>query len=140
MGELIFRHPRLKGWGLTFEVNVSNGYVAGGPWITKKLSMQKVVASDTVVSGNCRFSGRLPLPTSQSEFWDFAVIAFPVTGTVETSMNRKPELSSNMEGLSLESLLVENGKLVEMPRLLPGESVYIKMDFRSAFFSPEFYL
>lgn len=95
--------------------------------------MQKVVASDTVVSGNCRFSGRLPLPTSQSEFWDFAVIAFPVTGTVETSISRKPELSSNMEGLSLESLFVENGKLVEMPRLLPGESVYIKMDFRSPF-------
>ena len=124
-----FRHPRLKRLGLTFEVNVSNGYVAGGPWITKKLSMQKVVASDTVVSGNCRFSGRLPLPTSQSEFWDFAVIAFPVTGTVETSISRKPELSSNMEGLSLESLFVENGKLVEMPRLLPGESVLYKNGF-----------
>lgn len=77
MGETDFSASEAKRLGLTFEVNVSNGYVAGGPWITKKLSMQKVVASDTVVSGNCRFSGRLPLPTSQSEFWDFAVIAFP---------------------------------------------------------------
>lgn len=136
--KLIFSVSEAKRLGLTFEVNVSNGYVAGGPWITKKLSMQKVVASDTVVSGNCQFSGRLPLPTSQSEFWDFAVIAFPVTGTVETSMSRKPELSSNMEGVPLESLFVENGKFVEMPRLLPGESVYIKMDFGSPFSARSF--
>ena len=48
--KLIFSASEAKRLGLTFEVNVSNGYVAGGPWITKKLCMQKVVASDTVVS------------------------------------------------------------------------------------------
>lgn len=41
VGATDFSASEAKRLGLTFEVNVSNGYVAGGPWITKKLSMQR---------------------------------------------------------------------------------------------------
>lgn len=47
--------------GLTFEVHVSNGYVAGGPWITSADAMKRIEVLDTIVTivddGSC------PLPS-----------------------------------------------------------------------------
>lgn len=34
---------RARELGLTFEIAASNGYVAGGPWVTPELGMQKIV-------------------------------------------------------------------------------------------------
>ena len=36
--------------GLTFEINLSNGYVAGGPWISPEYSMQRLCSSDTLAT------------------------------------------------------------------------------------------
>ena len=42
---------------MSFEINISNGYVAGGTWIDASHAMQRVVTADTVISsvGNKRF-------------------------------------------------------------------------------------
>jgi hypothetical protein len=40
--DLKFAAQAAKNEGLTFEINISNGYVAGGPWITPELSMQMI--------------------------------------------------------------------------------------------------
>jgi hypothetical protein len=37
--------------GLTLYINVGSGYVAGGPWITPELGMQRLVASELQVAG-----------------------------------------------------------------------------------------
>ena len=64
--------------GLTLELNASNGYVAGGPWITPELGMQRLVSSELQVDGGKKFSGLLPQPPTKLDFYrDVAVVAFP---------------------------------------------------------------
>lgn len=64
--------------GLTFEINLSNGYVAGGPWITPETGMQRLCSSDTLVRGGSGFRGRLAAPSTQDWWQDVAVLAWPV--------------------------------------------------------------
>ena len=66
------------GAGLTFELNISPGYVAGGRWIDPAHAMQRVAYADTVVSGGQRLS--LPLPRIEGKdgyVADIACLAFP---------------------------------------------------------------
>ncbi|MCM1254514.1 MAG: glycosyl hydrolase family 2 [Duncaniella sp.] len=79
---LIFAAAEAKRLGLTFEINLSNGFVAGGPWITKEMSMKKLCKSETLVTGGSKFDSALPLP-ADDEFWDVAVVAFPVPKSVK---------------------------------------------------------
>lgn len=69
--------------GLSFEINLSNGYVSGGPWITDSLGMQRLLSADTLISGGRRISLELPDPAKAS-YWDVATIAFPVSDGMET--------------------------------------------------------
>ena len=48
--------------GLSFEVAVSNGYVAGGPWITPDLGMQRTDFIDTLVTVSAPGEISLVLP------------------------------------------------------------------------------
>ncbi len=61
---LKFAALEAKRVGLTFELNLSNGYVAGGPWITPETGMQRLCSSDTLLHGGSRFCGRLAAPLS----------------------------------------------------------------------------
>lgn len=66
--------------GLSFEVNISNGFVAGGPWITPEMSMQRLCSSEVTIAGGRHFSSDLPLPGT-AFLYDVAVLAFPSGGT-----------------------------------------------------------
>lgn len=79
---LIFAASEAKRLGLTFEINLSNGFVAGGPWITKSMSMKKLCKSEVLIAGGVTFDGELPSP-ADDDFWDVAVVAFPVPDSVE---------------------------------------------------------
>ena len=74
---LIFSASEAKRLGLSFEINLSNGFVAGGPWITKRLSMKRLCKREIMVDGGSRFDGVLPAP-SNDEFWDIKVFSLPV--------------------------------------------------------------
>lgn len=63
--------------GLSFEVAASNGYVAGGPWITPELSMKKTVFIDTLISVNSSQTVRINLPHPNKHFKDIATVIFP---------------------------------------------------------------
>ena len=76
---LKFAALEAKRVGLTFELNLSNGYVAGGPWITPETGMQRLCSSDTLLHGGSRFRGRLAAPSAQDWWQDVAVVAWPVT-------------------------------------------------------------
>ena len=73
--------------GLQMGIHICDGFaLAGGPWISPEESMQKVVWSDTIVSGN---EGMVMLkrPVADGEYYqDIAVFAVPVPemeGTIE---------------------------------------------------------
>jgi len=68
--------------GMTFEINISNGYVAGGCWIDPRHAMQRVASADTVVNGGVWLN--IPLPTiagREGYVDDIALMAFPVKDT-----------------------------------------------------------
>ena len=74
---LKFAASEAKRVGLSFEINLSNGYVAEDLGLQKALSMQRLTASDTIIRGKQQFAAVLPAP-GDDEFWDIAVLAFPV--------------------------------------------------------------
>lgn len=67
--------------GLQLGIHICDGFaLAGGPWITPQESMQKVVFSDTIVSGG-RKTVTLPRPKSYNGYYrDIATYAIPVVG------------------------------------------------------------
>ncbi len=46
---LKFAAKEAKRLGLTFEINISNGYVMGGKWIDKDEAMQRLVGGETII-------------------------------------------------------------------------------------------
>lgn len=131
---LRFAASEAKRLGLSFEANIANGYVAGGPWITPELGMQRLTATETVVQGKSRFKGKLPKPAGESHFGDVAVLAFPVQkGFYETGLDKKTKLSSNLSGFPVSSLFGVGGKLPTIPAQEPGKSVFINIDFEESF-------
>ena len=80
----LFSHVVAEAGRLGLEVNMNddagwNG--SGGPWIKPEQSMQKVVWSETNVTGPQQFSGVLPQPRAVAGFYrDITVLAFPAVG------------------------------------------------------------
>ena len=78
-----WRHLRLaaeeaRKAGLTFELNISNGYCAGGRWIDAAHAMQRVAYAETTVCGGEPVSVPLPEITGRDGYVsDIAVLAFP---------------------------------------------------------------
>lgn len=68
---------RAKDLGLTFEVAASNGYVAGGPWITPGLSMKKTVCIDSLITVTGSDTLCLDLRVSDPHFRPVATVIFP---------------------------------------------------------------
>ena len=75
----MLRHAAIKArdLGMTFEVAASNGYVAGGPWITPGLGMKRTEIIDTILkSASEEISLKIPQP---KEFIEIATVAFPAS-------------------------------------------------------------
>ena len=72
---------RARELGLTFEVAASNGYVAGGPWITPELGMQKVVTlyPDEPEPEGFQLLTTVSLPTNDAAFLDTCIQAGRIT-------------------------------------------------------------
>ena len=78
--ELLFSAQEAQRLGLQFEVNASNGYVAGGRWITPDCSMQRLECIEQVIDVTRPegISQQLRAPvTRQRWFADVAVLAIP---------------------------------------------------------------
>jgi alpha-L-rhamnosidase/Glycosyl hydrolase 2 galactose-binding domain-like len=90
--------------GLQIDMNAGPGWTgSGGPWITPAQSMQKVVYSETKLTGPQVFSASLTQPKAkQSYYEDIAVLAFPTLGKEyriadirEKALYYRPYFSSN---------------------------------------------
>ena len=66
--------------GLQIAMHACDGFaVAGGPWITPELSMQKVVWSTTQIEGGNKRHLELPQPDANEGYYkDIATLAFPM--------------------------------------------------------------
>ena len=76
--ELIFSSQEAKRIGLNFECNASNGYVAGGSWITPDKSMQRLATTELVVEGGQNLQFQMPMVKTPGDWYhDVAVLALP---------------------------------------------------------------
>jgi hypothetical protein len=80
----LFRHVVSEANRLGLQINMNNdaGWCgSGGPWVPPDKAMQKVVWSETALTGPARFEGTLPAPPSVAGYYrDIAVLAFPTPG------------------------------------------------------------
>lgn len=119
--------------GMTLEVNVSGGFVAGGPWITPALAMQRLVSSEMTVSGGKRVELSLPLPPVQLGFYrDVAVLAYPAPQGGEAPGQVKPTWSSQPALASFENLFASN-KRVRISPPKDGSPVLLTADYGQPF-------
>jgi hypothetical protein len=99
--------------GLKLAMHVSDGFaLAGGPWITPELSMQKLTYSETQATGGRRLSLALPQPAAVRGYYrDVAVYAYPTpaSGTA-TTYTTKPHVTSNIPDSQPALLAVAGNK------------------------------
>ena len=94
-----FAMEEAKRLGLQIAMHDCDGFaVAGGPWITPDMSMQKVVWSEKLVEGSGTYSGILPKPVFNEGYYkDIAVFAFPApVGEGVTSDIIKPIVTTSL--------------------------------------------
>ncbi len=87
-----------KRLGLKFAIHASDGFaLAGGPWITPELSMQKIVWSEKYITGGREFNDTLEQPeTLENYYRDIAVFAFPsTTGSGVSTRTIHPKITSS---------------------------------------------
>ena len=131
---LRFSAEEAKRLGLTFEIHLSNGYVAGGPWITNETSMKRLVATETYLKGGKTFSGQLTNPGKEYNFYkDVAVLAFPAqAGAGRTLSSQLAKLSSNVKDLDVRKMFnIHDKTLTKISR--PDNSVFINIEFPEQF-------
>ncbi|RTQ51624.1 DNA-binding protein [Hymenobacter gummosus] len=99
--------------GLKLAMHVSDGFaLAGGPWITPELAMQKVVFSETRLTGGRKQSIQLPQPAAVKGYYrDIAVYAYPTpTGGGVSTYTTKPTVTSSAKEGKPERLTVAGNK------------------------------
>lgn len=99
--------------GLEIGFHICDGFaLAGGPWITPELSMQKVVWNSTQVSGDKQISITLSQPESYEGYYkDIAIFAYPTPkGENVSSYDVKPKVSTSIANTDAQFLANENNE------------------------------
>lgn len=119
--------------GLTFEANISDGYVAGGPWITPGLAMKRIVATEAVVHGG-KVSQLLPAPVSRLGFKQVAVLAVPLhKGAYQDNHMVHPAVTSSPLPFRADSLFSDKKSFCAIPYPGRNQQVTVTMDFGKPF-------
>lgn len=95
--------------GMQVVINSAPGWTgSGGPWITPELSMKKVVASESIVTGPKSIEIQLPQPETLYDYYrDIAVLAFPT-----------PKAAAHIEDIE-EKALYKRGPFSSAPGIRP---------------------
>lgn len=115
--------------GMTLEVNVSNGFVAGGPWITPDLAMQRLVASETMVDGGRQVRMTLPQAKASLGFYqDVAVLAYPTPAGAEITGG--PAITCDDASVDLKAMFSRDGRgKAVIPARTKGKPVTVTLDY-----------
>ena len=120
-----------KRLGLKIAMHAADGFaVAGGPWITPEMSMQKVVWSETFVKGGNTVRIALQKPKNYEGFYkDIAVFAIPVKEKKITSQELVPKVTSSLENAAISFLANKN----QDGNLKMDDKGWIQYEFAQAF-------
>jgi len=97
--------------GVKIGFHVCDGFaLAGGPWITPELSMQKVVWSQVNIQGGKDISQALPQPQSWKGYYkDIAVFAYPtMEGEGISSQTIVPKVTTDVKDIDPQFLADKN--------------------------------
>jgi len=117
--------------GLKLALHDCDGFaVAGGPWITPELSMQKVVWTKTLVSGEKAFHDTLTRPESYKGYYsDIKILAYPSPlGSGITSYTAVPKVTAST-GANVQ-YLAEAGNKTNFASSTP---CWIQLEFAQPF-------
>lgn len=99
--------------GIKLALHDCDGFaVAGGPWITPELSMQKVTWSKTILQGGQHFSDTLKKPQTNNDYYrDIAVFAYPANKDDDVSTNTTiPHITTSKSGENPQFLTGKGNK------------------------------
>lgn len=117
---------------LQLAMHACDGFaVAGGPWITPELSMQKVVWSSTRVTGGKDAGIVLPQPeTNEGYYRDIAVLAFPsLVGSDSSKAPTEPTVTTSLKNFDGQFLV--HGS--EEKRIRMAEPGWIQFSYEEPF-------
>ncbi|MGF1926242.1 MAG: glycosyl hydrolase, partial [Bacteroidia bacterium] len=126
-----FAFDEAKRLDLKLGMHISDGFaLAGGPWITPALSMQKVVSSKLRIVGGKLGKINLPKPeTKEGYYKDIAVYAYPTpVGTTNTTQTTIPRITTS-NGADASGLVKADNKL----NFSASDPVWIQYEFEKAF-------
>jgi hypothetical protein len=118
--------------GLKINLHCGDGYAtAGGPWITPELSMQKVVWSERLVTGESSYNDSLSIPSCNLNYYrDIAVLAFPtVEGAGVSTRTVIPKITTSKTDIDAQFLIRANNK----EALKSDEPCWIQYEFEKPF-------
>lgn len=99
--------------GLKIGFHICDGFaLAGGPWITPELSMQKVVWKQTNIKGGKTINQILPQPESYKGYYkDIAIFAYPTPqGEGISTETIKPKVTTNIPDIDPQFLANKDSK------------------------------
>jgi hypothetical protein len=109
---LTFAMQEAKRLDFKLGMHVSDGFaLAGGPWITPELSMQKVVSTRLNVKGGSYLKSKLIQPETLEDYYkDIAVYAYPSPEGTGISTQTVVPLVTTSTGVDASGLLVAGNK------------------------------
>ncbi|TKC10140.1 DNA-binding protein [Pedobacter polaris] len=125
-----FAMDEAKRLDLKLGMHVSDGFaLAGGPWITPELSMQKVVSSKITIN-NSNTKIKLPQPETKDDYYkDIAVYAYPSPiGTDQSTQTIIPKITAS-NGADASGLIRPGNK----QNFGSSEPLYIQYEFEKPF-------
>lgn len=137
----LFQHVLKEASRLGIEVNMNNdgGWAgSGGPWISPADSMQFTVWSESRVSGPRRFTGVLPRPKANHDFYrDISVLAFPTPAQEKLRMaDAAPVITWGADRRPLDAGKLADGNTAtveELPALQLNETHVLHIEFPRPF-------
>lgn len=125
--------------GMEISLNNDAGWCgSGGPWITPELSMQKLVFSETRVSGPVRWKGGLSRPPVTANYYrDIAVLAVPTPSKdMATMRDARAVVTSNGIERGIDAEILYDGKpstFLSLPMPEEGNPYYLQFEFPRPF-------
>ncbi len=137
----LFKHMCAQAHRLGLGVSMNNdaGWCgSGGPWITPELSMQKIVWSETNISGPAHFSGKLPQPKiNLNHYRDIAAFAVPMAAGEDVRMaDFSPKVTTSIAepDLDFTRLLDDDPETsIKFPKPQPNQPQFVQIEFSRPF-------
>ena len=108
---LVFAAKEAQRLGLQFDANITNGYAAGGRWITPDKGMQRLVSTEWVVTGGKTVQFKMPLHQGGKTYHhDVALLAIPYTKELMGDTLVIPDMKDYADDRQEQLLVIDLGQ------------------------------